>query len=110
MSAAEIPEDVKSCPSYKILVALSQSFPGSVIKVGKTKLPVLVLPVKIIDDILVGPVRIFYNLTPKQFRIVDDSNKKYEHRCGTAQEVIDEVSSLYNEDFLPPVKEIANLR
>jgi hypothetical protein len=45
---------------------------------------------------------VFYNLAPKQFRILDESNPKYEFRCGTPGEVLEEIGALYDKE-LPDV-------
>ena len=88
--------------SFGVLSALKEVLPDALIVGGRTGLPFLVMPKKSVGEDFVGQVKVFYNLTPRQFRIVDDSNPKYEFRCGTAREAVEELSSLYDEDYEEP--------
>lgn len=85
--------------SFQVLHGLKVSLADALVVTGRTGLPFLALPKQSIEGDPVGPVKIFYNLAPKQFRVVDESNPKYEFRCGTAQEVIDEVGALYGMEY-----------
>jgi hypothetical protein len=83
--------------------------PEGIITTGKTGLPILTLPQVHVNGDQVGPLRIFYNLAPKQFRLVDDSNPKYEHRCGSAWELLAEVENLLDRELPDPPAEISEL-
>lgn len=96
--------------SQRVLALLKHSIPFGEIKTGKTGLPVLVLPKRMVHDRLIGPVRVFYNLAPRQFRVVNDLDKKFEFRSGSAQDVIDVVSMLYDVDLAPAPDELVKLR
>jgi hypothetical protein len=103
MEAESTSSDVghpKGMNSFQVLHALKSVLPDALVVTGRTGLPFLTLPQQHIKGDPVGPVKLFYNLAPKQFRIVDESNRKYEFRCGTAQEAVDEACSLYDKE--PP--------
>lgn len=96
--------------SFQVLHALRRIIPDSLVHTGKTGLPLMVIKQTTIRGARVGPVKVFYNLAPKQFRLLDESNPKYEFRCGTPGELLEEVESLYD---LPPMdvpEMIAHLR
>lgn len=85
--------------SFDILTALRPAVPHeSVIIRGRTGLPILVIAETLVGGERVGPTKIFYNKEPKQFRIVNDAVPKYEHRCGDAQGVLNEIGILYDSD------------
>lgn len=96
--------------SFRVLRALKTVVPDALVITGRTNLPVLTLPQRELHGIRLGPVKIFYNLAPKQFRIVDDSNPKYEYRCGTAFEVLEELESILDVDLPEPPLEIQHLK
>lgn len=94
--------------SFTILEALKHSLPDALLQTGRTGLPLLIMPLAHVQGDPVGPVKIFYNLAPKQFRVVDEANPKYEFRCGTAQEVLDELGGLYGREY-PMAQELLSL-
>jgi len=96
--------------SFRVLKSLKTVVPNALVLTGRTNLPVLTLPQQTINGIYVGPIKIFYNLAPKQFRIVDDGNPKYEHRCGSAYEVLEELEALLDTDLPDPPEDIQNLK
>lgn len=102
--------DTPALNSFGVLRALKPCIPDSLVITGRTGLPVLTVPAQEVHGATRGPLRLFYNLAPKQFRLVDDSDPKYEHRCGTALEVIDELESLLDLDLPPPPEELLSLR
>ena len=96
--------------SFAVLRALKPCIPGALIVTGRTNLPVLTVPGQQVQGTQVGPLRVFYNLAPKQFRIVNDNDPKYEHRCGTAAEVLYELESVLDTDLKGPPEELLDLK
>ena len=104
-SSVELPMN-----SFRVLKSLKTVIPHALVLTGRTNLPVLTLPQQTVNGVRVGPVKVFYNLVPRQFRIVDDSSPKYEHRCGSAYEVLEELESILDTDLPDPPEDIQNLK
>ncbi len=90
--------------SYEVLVLMKSVIPDSLIMMGRTNLPYLMIPKRSVRGIPVGPIRLFYNLTQRRFRIVDDNDKAYEHCTARADEVLSELEALL-DITIPPAPE-----
>jgi hypothetical protein len=96
--------------SFQVLHALRRIIPDSLVHTGKTGLPLMVIKQTTVRGSQVGPIKVFYNLVPKQFRVLDESNPKYEFRCGTPGEVLEEIEGLYDKELPDVPAMIAHLR